>query len=272
MDDRPWETAASEAERWAGYLVPGTDVLRNLSVPQAESLADLATFENNRVEVRLIELRARPVGGTFDADHLRGIHRHLFQDVYPWAGEFRTVGISKGSRARPDGSLSPAVFLPVAHIPFVVDGVAANLRSENYLRGLSNEAFADRLAVHFNDLNEAHGFREGNGRAQRAFWDELAGQAGHVIHWQVVSADLNMRMSHEARVNGNLEPLRSTLRAIVSDSSEAAATMKLTEASRLAGMDTPSRPGRSPAGPLGVDPFGAVPYRPGLDTGRGYGR
>jgi len=37
---------------------------------------------------------AAPVG-TFDLAHLRALHRHLFQDVYEWAGELRTVEISK---------------------------------------------------------------------------------------------------------------------------------------------------------------------------------
>jgi cell filamentation protein len=35
--------------------------------------------------------------GRFDLAHLRAIHRHLFQDIYDWAGELRTVEISKGS-------------------------------------------------------------------------------------------------------------------------------------------------------------------------------
>ena len=34
--------------------------------------------------------------GAFDLAHLRAIHRHLFQDIYDWAGELRTVEISKG--------------------------------------------------------------------------------------------------------------------------------------------------------------------------------
>src|SRR5690606_15090999 len=34
--------------------------------------------------------------GSFDLKHLRAIHRHLFQDVYDWAGELRTVEIFKG--------------------------------------------------------------------------------------------------------------------------------------------------------------------------------
>ena len=45
-------------------------------------------------EVRLC--RERPVLRCFDLDHLRGLHRRLFADVYAWAGELRTVNLTKG--------------------------------------------------------------------------------------------------------------------------------------------------------------------------------
>jgi hypothetical protein len=56
--------------------------------------------EYDLVEFRTIELSARPVKATFDEKHLNAIHRHLFQDIYSWAGELRTVDTSKpGDRA-----------------------------------------------------------------------------------------------------------------------------------------------------------------------------
>lgn len=263
--DRPWETG-DEPERWAGYLDPNTGLLRTLAVPPLTSAGELREFEDGHVERRLIRLRVEPIVGDFDRAHVQAIHRHLFQDVYPWAGELRTVNITKGEKQLPDGTMGPAPFLPYQHIGIVVDGMATQLREENYLRGLSNEQFADRLAVHFNDLNEAHPFREGNGRTQRAFWDQLAGQAGHVIHWQAVPAELNIRISHEARL-GNLEPLRSTLRAIVSDTNTEALQLKATEAARLAAMDTPTRPGAAPAAGYQMpDALGSV-YRPRGEPG-----
>jgi cell filamentation protein len=36
---------------------------------------------------------------TFDAAHVKAIHAHLFQDVYDWAGEFRTVDMAKKGQA-----------------------------------------------------------------------------------------------------------------------------------------------------------------------------
>ena len=76
------------------YTYPGTDVLRNLL--DIRDLQQLAAFEANATTARLIELDAAPIEGRFDIAHLQAIHRHIFQDVYPWAGEFRTVNISKG--------------------------------------------------------------------------------------------------------------------------------------------------------------------------------
>ena len=234
--DRHWE-AGEEPERWAGYFDPATGLLRNLSTPPAQTPQDLQLFEDGHVERRLLRLRAEPIEGCYDLDHVQSIHRQLFRDVYPWAGELRTVGISKGTRDLPDGTQAKAGFLPVEHIPFVVNGMADQLRQEDYLRGLSNEEFGDRLAVHFNDLNEAHPFREGNGRMQRALWDQLAAEAGHTIHWQAISKEVNTSMSHEARVNNKLDQLRSTLRAIVADDGLMSRTVKSHEASRLTGMD-----------------------------------
>src|SRR5437870_12342295 len=77
------------------YTHPGTNVLRNIL--DLRDPEQLAAFEANATAARLIELDAAPPVGRFDVAHLKAIHRYIFQDVYRWAGEFRTVNISKGS-------------------------------------------------------------------------------------------------------------------------------------------------------------------------------
>jgi cell filamentation protein len=60
------------------------------------------------MERRLVVQRSREGAptGDFDLRHLRAIHRHLFQDVYDWAGEIRTVEIAKGgSQFRSSGQI-----------------------------------------------------------------------------------------------------------------------------------------------------------------------
>lgn len=130
----------------------------------------------------------------------------------------------------------------------------------------SFEQFTDRLAAHFHDLDDVRPFRKGNGSTQHTFWDQRAEQAGHAIHWQAVPAEVNVQICHGVYMHGNLEPLRLTFRAVVSDTP--GASMPGADASTISAMDTPVRRETSSiaatAGP-GTSP-------PGLDAGRGYGR
>jgi cell filamentation protein len=96
------------------YLYPGTSVLRNrLGTSDPDYL--------DKQERALVALRMRRnvPRGAFDLKHLRAIHRHLFQDVYDWAGELRTVEISKGSNSSSAGSSRPAwrTFTPASSAP-----------------------------------------------------------------------------------------------------------------------------------------------------------
>lgn len=90
---------------------PSTGILRNLV--GAQTWGELRRREDVRVEARVIELLTRPVPQTFDLDHLQALHRHLFQDVYPWAGELRTVDMGKRAAL---GVAGPG-FLPHAQVP-----------------------------------------------------------------------------------------------------------------------------------------------------------
>lgn len=91
------------APNWDSYLYPetinrasGDGTLRNLfGERDATVLARLEYVESTGRALQ-IETGAATIARTFDGDHLRAIHRHLFQDVYEWAGEYRTVNIFKG--------------------------------------------------------------------------------------------------------------------------------------------------------------------------------
>jgi cell filamentation protein len=159
------------------YLYPGTHVLRNL-----RGLADpelLARFEARRTHRRIAELIDAPVEGAFDVAHLKAIHRHIFQDVYEWAGEFRTVNISKGGHL-----FGLAPFLEPA-----LRQILGGLLTENRLAGLDGQSFARRAAYYLGELNAAHPFREGNGRTQREFIRELGLKAGHYIDWRSATVE-----------------------------------------------------------------------------------
>lgn len=149
------------------YAYPGSNVLRNKpGIVVAELLAE---FEYEQSAKRMQELHATPIEGKFDLDHLKAIHKAIFQDVYDWAGEIRTVSIIKGNTrfAEPDYIAAEAAKLSAA------------VANENNLRGLQKRQFADRLAHYYAEWNALHPFREGNGRTTRELMGEIARQAGY---------------------------------------------------------------------------------------------
>ena len=75
------------------YVYSGTDVLKNK--PGLRDEGALRTFEYEQTASRAQDLNSKPIAGKFDLDHLKAIHKHLFQDVYEWAGEVRTVNFRK---------------------------------------------------------------------------------------------------------------------------------------------------------------------------------
>jgi len=146
------------------YLIPGTKVLRNrFGISDARRL--------DRIERRLVADRiaeGAPLGA-FDLPHLRAIHRHLFQDIYDWAGELRTVEINKGGHQ----------FQFRRYIQTGMHDVHRRLMQSKLLKGLSPDEFARQAGVIVGDVNYIHPFREGNGRTQAQYLKQLAAQAGH---------------------------------------------------------------------------------------------
>lgn len=156
------------------YCYPGTDVLRNkLDLRDAEALE---AFETEITAARAAE--ALP-GGRLSVTHYRAIHRHLFQDVYAWAGQLRTVRIAKGGNA----------FCFPEYIAPEMDKLFAKLRNDRWLRGLDIDRFAEGAANFLAILNHIHPFREGNGRTQLSFLAILADQAGHELDFDRLDPD-----------------------------------------------------------------------------------
>ncbi len=181
------------------YTYPGTDVLRN--IPDILDPRRLAAFEANATAARLVELDAAPLKGVFDVGHLRAIHRHIFQDVYAWAGEFRTVDISKGGH----------VFGAAAFVEQALHNVLRGLPDEHYLRGFDPDRFARRAAFYLGEINAIHPFRDGNGRAQREFIRKLGIEAGFVIAWNAVTVDQMMAASVESFTTGKSSGLAAVI-------------------------------------------------------------
>ena len=78
------------------------------------------------------------------------------------------------------------------------------------------EARWRRLAYYLGEVNALHPFREGNGRAQRAFFRQLARDAGFTLAWQHLDPVRNVEAS-AAIMCGDPEPMREMLRALIID-------------------------------------------------------
>jgi hypothetical protein len=126
------------------YLDPQTGVLRNLIGARTKQSLDDA--EGSLSFARLVQLMDRPPKPTRDLTELRAIHRHLFQDLYDWAGQPRTVDIRKNVEGA-------EFFLPSAMIERASVFAASELHSDNALRGLDRGHFIDRLAYHYDQVN-----------------------------------------------------------------------------------------------------------------------
>lgn len=148
------------------YCYTGTSVLKNL--PDIRDQEALDAFE----AVSTAQRSDEPLpNGRLSVVHYRAIHHHLFQDVFAWAGKFRTLRISK------DGS----AFCYPENISREMKNLFSNLKRQNHLLGLSHEDFIASAAHFLATLNAIHPFREGNGRTQTSFLVLIADQAGHPL-------------------------------------------------------------------------------------------
>ena len=182
------------------YVYPGTNILRNLHGIRDPELFD--RFEADASSNRLSQLERKPTKGSFDAAHLRTIHRHIFQDVFDWAGKFRTVNISKSGDS----------FAFHDFIASCLDSLCAKLQKEQHLAGLDMAQFAKRAAFYLGEINAIHPFREGNGRSQREFFRQLAFRNGYALDWKTVTREQMLEASIESFKTGRTTGLEAIIR------------------------------------------------------------
>lgn len=175
------------------YCYPGSDVLKNLlNIRNAELLAEAETeltAERYRTYQSPVESLA-----DFSLNHLSYLHRYLFQDIYDWAGNLRDVDISKGNtrfctwtRIKPEANKL--------------------LKGISQLEGLvTKQELVKEIANLFCELNIIHPFREGNGRVQRFFFEELLFVLGYDINWPKISQNAWLE-ANIAGVHLDLSPL-----------------------------------------------------------------
>lgn len=143
------------------YCYKGSNVLINkLNIHDNKILKQA---EERIVAAKLFILRQNTMIRNFDVNHFKGIHKFLFEDIYPFAGKFRTENIAKG-------------FFSFAEWEFIEDELSnllKKLNASNNLKNLKRDEFVKSIAYYLSELNVLHPFREGNGRTIREFIREL---------------------------------------------------------------------------------------------------
>lgn len=134
--------------------------------------ADLAREEERISKKKALELFEKGMldkleAGTFSA--LKTIHKYLFEEIYDFAGEIRTVNISKGNFR-----FAPLMYLEVS------------LQNINKMP----QSTFDEIVEKYVEMNIAHPFREGNGRSTRIWLDLIfKAELGKVVDWSKVDKE-----------------------------------------------------------------------------------
>lgn len=160
--------------------------------------AELARAEEKISKTKALELYDTGLLDTFAVGTFAGlaaIHRHLFEDVYAFAGQMRTVNIAKGNFR----------FAPVMYL-------AAALESIDRMP----QTTYDEIIEKYVEMNVAHPFREGNGRSTRIWLDCILKKELHqVIDWsQVDKSDYLLAMERSPVKDVEIKAL---LRAALTD-------------------------------------------------------
>ena len=136
------------------------------------SSADLAREEERISKKKALELFENGMLDKLEAGKisaLKEIHKHLFEDIYDFAGELRTVNIAKGNFR-----FAPLMYLQAAL------GSIDKMPQSNF----------DEIVEKYVEMNIAHPFREGNGRSMRIWLDHiLKNKIGKVIDWSKVDKE-----------------------------------------------------------------------------------
>jgi cell filamentation protein len=177
------------------YCYKGTSVLKNRA-----GLRDADTLEAFELEMSTLRADEPLPAGRFTSAHYKRIHHHLFQDVYTWAGKYRTVRTAKGGN----------MFCYPEHITSSMDQLFWKLALAAFKPGASAADFLDAGTHFLADLNAIHPFREGNGRSQLSLMYLLGQRAGHPLTLTRIDRDTFMP-AMIVSFAGNNCPIRNEL-------------------------------------------------------------
>jgi cell filamentation protein len=181
------------------YSYRGTDCLKNKL-----GLRDAETLQAFELEMSTVRADEPLPAGRFGPTHYRRIHHHLFQDVYRWAGRYRTIATSKGGN----------LFCRPQFIEREMTRLFGRLNSADLKLASARDTFIRSIAEFLSDLNAIHPFREGNGRCQLAFLHLLALRAGHPLEIERIDPPAFLAAMIRSFA-GDIEPLAEQLTALL---------------------------------------------------------
>jgi cell filamentation protein len=151
------------------YIDPKSGVLRNLL--DISNSSDLLFIESSIVTKRINELHEHPI--RINGIHnLFEIHKHLFQDIYAWAGKKRIVEISKGGKQ----------FFLTTNFDIAFQYIDSLITEYKKIPNSNKRELSEKLAKILDNINYLHPFRDGNGRTQREFLRLLALEKGLILN------------------------------------------------------------------------------------------
>jgi cell filamentation protein len=162
------------------YLYEDVKVLKNLE--QIKDVKDLELFENRMTTLGILKL-IKETPTIKDIYSIKDIHQVLFEKVYVWAGEYRTINIYKHE------PLLNGLSIPYSgakNINQDLMNLNKVLLTQNWV-GLSRKSVATQLTLLISELWKIHPFREGNTRAVATFTFLLLKQYGISFNFEIIS-------------------------------------------------------------------------------------
>lgn len=182
------------------YCYQGTNILINkLNIKTMDELEE-AEREITAITARRVEFNHPP----YDLEYMRTLHYKLFSELYDWAGEIRSIDISKGGTR----------FCNCGRVIAESQKLFGHLDGENWLQNLPREEFCNKLAEYYCEINMIHPFREGNGRVQRLLFEHLSLAASYDLDWGDVAQDEWIQANIDG-VNVNYEPMSKIFKRII---------------------------------------------------------
>ncbi|MDR0484396.1 MAG: Fic family protein [Alphaproteobacteria bacterium] len=165
----------------------------------------LNKIEFEFVRKRLREIQSKPIPKNFDIKYLLGIHKHLFQDVYPWAGTLREGGFSSKNRVLDNGESHIVEYSFSDYLEYNLTKELEKIKEAKYFKNSKGkEEFCNKIGDLYKELDFLHPFAEGNSRTLREFTRQIGINTGYEIMWEKTYAIKDeLYIARDLGVNNN---------------------------------------------------------------------